>query len=96
MRTRLDNPAPVEYQNAVGGLYSRQAMGYHQHGAIAHQAIDRFLNQSLRLGVQRGGSLIKYQDLRILEEGPGNRQPLPLTPGKLDTTVPYLSIRFPT
>ncbi len=42
------NDAPlIEHQHAVGADNGRQAMGHHEHGALAHEGVEGFLHEGL-------------------------------------------------
>ena len=45
----------------------------------------------LRDGVQGGGGLVEHEDGAVLEDGPGDRHPLLLAAGQLQTPLPNLS-----
>ena len=53
-------------------------MGDDQHGAAGHQPSQRILDQRLASGVQVGRGLIQDEQRRILQEGAGDGQALPL------------------
>src|SRR5687768_12314836 len=54
-------------------------MRNHEHSSPAQKPVDRFLHQALRLGVQRRRSLVQDQNRWITEQGPCNRDALPLS-----------------
>ena len=53
-------------------------MGDHKHRAFLHQIRQRSLHQLLGFGIEFGSGFVQNQDRRILQQGAGNRQPLPL------------------
>src|SRR5437879_13783523 len=57
-------------------------MGDANRGASLHQVLERCLNGALRFRSQGTGGFVQDQDRRVLQEGPGNSQPLSLTSGQ--------------
>ena len=57
-------------------------MGDDERRAVQHQIAERLLHQPLRLGVERRGRLVENEDGRVLEQRPGDGQPLPLPAGQ--------------
>ena len=53
-----------------------------QHRALAHQALQRILDQALGFGVERAGRFIEDEDRRIVINGARDRNPLLLSAGK--------------
>src|SRR5579859_1174113 len=54
---------------------------------VLHHLVDGILHQPLALGVKRRSSLVKDKDRWVLEQGPRNGKPLPLTAAELAPTV---------
>ncbi|GAB2720050.1 hypothetical protein GCM10010442_46520 [Kitasatospora kifunensis] len=52
------------------------------HGLAGDQPFDGLLHHHLGLGVQRGGRLVEQHDGGVLEDGPGDRDPLALPAGE--------------
>jgi len=77
----LDDVAVVHDQDQIGVLDRGQAVGDDEAGAPLHQILHAFLDQDLSAGVDRRGRLIQDQDLRIAQEGAGDRQQLLLALG---------------
>ena len=80
MRSLFNDFAVFEHNDPIGGANSRKPVRDDQSGAILHQLIQRILDQLLAFGIKCAGRLIKQQDRRILEQCPGNRQALFLSP----------------
>ena len=57
-------------------------MGDGEHGPAGHHPVQRLLDHRLRLGIQRGRGLVENQDRGVPVQGPGQRDPLPLTTGQ--------------
>src|ERR1043165_1106793 len=78
MRAALDDAALGQHDDEVGVLHRREAMGDHEHGPVCHQAIDRFLHQPLRLGVERAGRFVENQNRWIAQQRARDRDALAL------------------
>ena len=59
-------------------------MGNDDAGFVSAEPVNRFHHGGLRFAVQGGGGLVQKQDVRVVIEGPGNADPLPLAPGDPD------------
>ena len=59
--------------------HGRQAVRDDDAGAIAHEACDRILDQTLALGIQRAGGLVEDEDARINQESTRDRDALALS-----------------
>ncbi len=84
VRSNLRDTAPIHHHDFVGPPDGGKAVRDHDHGAVAHQRLERGLHQDLRFGVQVRRGFVQNQDGRILEERPRDGQPLPLTSAQLD------------
>src|SRR4051812_37393995 len=83
----LAHDTPVLHeQNAVGAEHGRQAMRDDDRRPADPQVVQRLLDRHLRDIVERGCRFVEYEHRRILEDGPGDREPLSLTTG--ETTAP--------
>ena len=78
----LHDPALVQHDDLVGVAHGGEAVGDHQHGALAHQPVDRLLHQPLGFGVERAGGLVEDEDRRVAQQRAGDGDPLPLTAGE--------------
>src|SRR4051812_6091106 len=70
------DPAAIEHDDLVGVDDGGEAMGDHDGGAAAAHLFQRALDLLLGAGVERAGRLVEQQDVRILENGAGDRHPL--------------------
>jgi len=52
------------------------------HGPSGDQSIERFLNLMLGFGIDAAGRFVENQDSRAMQDGAGNRNPLPFAAGK--------------
>jgi hypothetical protein len=75
----LDNPAGIHNHYPISAADRRESMSNDDRRPPRHQVIESRLNQSLTLGIERARRLVKNQYWRILQQGPRNRQPLPLS-----------------
>ncbi len=56
---RLHKASFVQDEDAIGALDGGEAMGDHERGSAFHQLLQRFLDQTFRLAVERRGGLIQ-------------------------------------
>ena len=77
----FDDTTAVENDQAVGVAQRRQAVGDGDRGAPAHEIVERLLDFLLGCCVDRGRGLVEDQDLRIDEQGAGDRDALALAAG---------------
>jgi hypothetical protein len=82
VRAALDDAALVHHQDDVGALDGGQAVGDHQRGAAAHDAVERGLDVALGFGVERRGGFVEDEDRRVLQQRPGDGQALALAAGE--------------
>src|SRR5271156_2930861 len=78
----LDDVSAVDDEDDIGVTDGREAVRNRDRGAPLHQRLERALNDALRLGVERRGSLVEDQDRRVFQDHAGDRQPLALTTGE--------------
>jgi hypothetical protein len=79
MTPLFDDPPILQHQDAIRALDGRKPMRDDQRGAPRHQRLERGLDMTLSLGVERRGRLIQNQNRRVLEHGARNGQTLTLT-----------------
>ncbi len=78
----LDQSAAVEDQDAVGVAQRREPVGDGDRRAAAGERLERLLDRLLALGVDAAGGFVEDQDRRIVQDRPGDREPLPLAAGE--------------
>ncbi|MPL60848.1 hypothetical protein SDC9_06410 [bioreactor metagenome] len=78
MAALFDDAAAVEHDDAVHLGDGRQPVRDGKHGLALHHPGQRLLDLRLDLAVERRGRLVQHQDRRVLEEGAGERDALPL------------------
>src|SRR5438309_4380173 len=75
--------APVlEHHDQIGVLDGREPVRDHEHRAVPHEAIDRVLNEPLRLGVELAGGLVEDEDRRVAQHGARDREWVALAAGE--------------
>ena len=67
--------------------HSRQPMRDHDGGTAFHNLIDRLLHKALRFAVQCARRLVQYENLRVVNDGPGNRDALTFAARQTQTAV---------
>ena len=87
VRAPFDNAALLHHDDAVGAGDRRESMGDDERRTPLHQAFHRLLDHPLAFGVQSARRLVEDQVRRVLEYGAGNREPLPLSAGKLESAL---------
>ena len=83
MASLFDDPPAVHHQDPVHRLDRGQAVGDHQRGAPGHRLGQGALDVHPTLAVQGTGRLVQDQDVRVLEDRPRDRDPLPLAADSL-------------
>ena len=74
-------PSFIQHEDAVCPAHGRNALGYQQDGGSLQ--FTQGLHDSCLCGiVQSAEAVIQNQDFRFLYQGPGDAEPLPLSPGK--------------
>ena len=85
-------PPVIEHHDPVHMRERRQPVGDGQHGLAPHHHFQRLLDFGLDLAVERRGRLVQHQDRRVLEDRPGQRDPLPLAAGKLHPALAQIGV----
>jgi len=83
MAAFFDDPAIGHTDDPVTAPDGRKPVGDDQHCAALNNVTHICEDQSLTLVVERAGCLVQNEDGRIDGQCPGDRQPLPLTAGKI-------------
>lgn len=68
----------IQDEDAIGALNRGESMSDDKCCPSFHQSLKCFLDQPLRLGVERRGGFIEQQDARVFENRPGDGDALPL------------------
>ena len=76
MGALLYDASLLHHHNKIRIDHRGETMRYHQDGLVRHQTMQALLDRMLTLRIGKGGSLVKEQYRRILEEG--SRQSYPL------------------
>src|SRR5688572_5948640 len=88
VRSPFHHAAALEHEDLRRMLDGREPMRDDEHRATLEQAIDRLLDETLGLRVQRRGRLIENENWRIDEQCARNGDPLALTAGEAGATLP--------
>ena len=81
-----------QHDYVVRMLYRRQSVRHYEHRADVHHALERILDQLLRLGVYVRGRLVQNHYLRLVQDRTRERDQLTLTGGEVVSELPYLVI----
>ena len=84
----LDDPAPVDHVDHVSRHYRGQTVGYGDGRSVAHERLQRHLDVSLARRVERRRGLVENQDARVVQDDPGDREPLALSTGQPVAALP--------
>src|ERR1700748_954017 len=87
MPAALGDAAAVEHHDLVGVDDGGEPVRNHQGGAAAAHLFQRALDLLLGAGVERAGCLVEQEDVRVLEDGAGNRHPLLLATRQLQPAL---------
>ena len=93
MGALLDNPSAVHDEDDIGVDHGRQPVRDGNGGATVGCRIQRLLHHALRHRIERAGRLVQDQHGRVLQQHPGDRDPLflpaaqPITPFTHDSVV---------
>ena len=87
VRAQFDQTAALQHRNPIGAFDCRQAVGNDDGGAVLHQRLERGLDCALRFRIQRRSRLVENQYRRVLEDGPCDRDALPLPTRELDPSL---------
>ena len=85
--TPLDDLPVVEYADKVGVFDGGEAVGDDDGGAVAHEVVERFLDEFFGLGVEGGGGFVENHDGRILEDGTCDAEALALPAAEFAAAV---------
>src|ERR1017187_8442402 len=77
----------LEHHNLVRAAYCGKPVRDDDNGAVLHQVRQRLLYQHFALRVQMAGGFVENQYGRVLQQGAGDGEALPLSAGELDAAV---------
>ena len=77
----LGNAPLIQHDDLVGADDGGEPMRDHQRGAVARDALERFLDLMLGVAVERGRRLIEHEDRRRLQDRARDRHALLLAAG---------------
>ena len=84
----LHGPTFVQDQDAVGIDDARKTVSDNECRSVLHQTVERTLDGGLVFGIHAGKRLVQQQDWGVLQQRPGDRQPLALTSRESDCPLP--------
>ena len=87
MGALLPEAALVHDHDLVGMLDGGKPMGHHNGGTACHQPVHGILDQGLGLCVDIGSGLVHDQNGRVIGQGPGEGEKLPLSGGQGGATL---------
>src|SRR6202521_5566212 len=82
----FDNPSQFDDQDLIGAADGGKPVRDDEGRSSLHQVGKTLLDQLLRFRVETGSRFVENQDARLRENGPGNRNPLPLSSRELYAT----------
>ena len=82
----------IHYAYHVGIFDGRQAVGYHDCGAVLHESVECRLHELLILAVERRGCLVENEYGRILQDGAGYGETLALSSREPASAVAYAGV----
>jgi subtilisin family serine protease len=85
----LHDPARLHDEDEVGLDDGRQPVGDHEGGPALQAHRQGALDRGLRLAVEVAGRLVEEHDRRVLQQHPGDGQPLLLTAGHPVAPLPH-------
>ena len=85
----FNNAAFVHHNYFVRALDGTEAVGNRYGGTGTHEPVEGILHAALGFGVKRGRGFVQDQDGRVLEDGAGDADTLPLAAAELDAAVTY-------
>ena len=92
MAALLDQATAPQHQDAIGCLHRGQAVGDHDGGALAQQAVEVALQGGLGGGIEEGRGLIHHQHRRITDRHPRHGQQLTLAGGEVAAALAQLGV----
>ena len=88
----FNNAAFVHHNYFVRALDGTEAVGNRYGGTGTHEPVEGILHAALGFGVKRGRGFVQDQDGRVLEDGAGDADTLPLAAAELDAAVTYVGV----
>src|SRR3990172_3403997 len=76
MCAALDNTSVVQYQDQICRQNGAQTVGDDDARPTYHDAFESFLDEGLRLAVERAGGLVQYENTRVLQDNTSQGQAL--------------------
>ena len=83
MRSGRGDFSVVKDQDQVRVLYRRHALGDDDLRGLGDEAAESRPDQGIGMRIHRAGGIVQDQDLRLLQQGPRDAEPLPLASGDI-------------
>ena len=93
MAAQLRHPAILNHGDPVRVPHGGQPVGDDDGGPSLRELFKGFLQFGLRHAVQCGGRLVQNQHRRVLQEDPGNGNPLLLSAGEQRAPLPHIGVK---
>ena len=78
VRAALGDLPVLQHQHPVRPLHAADPVGDDEHRPFGHHRVHAPADQILGFGVNRGRRVVQHQHARVVQNGPRDRQPLPL------------------
>lgn len=92
-RLELDNAASVKYKYAIAIDNGDESVSDGKNSTLLEVSTDHALEHSIGLNVERSGSLVEKQDVRIEEQAASHGQELALTHGEVSSVLVNVSLK---
>jgi hypothetical protein len=92
MGPTLDDTTVVEDDDLVGVFHGTEPVGNNKAGAAGEEFLQRMLDEAFGLWVDRAGGLVKDQDSRLGDHGPGNGNHLSLSATQTPAPFPDFGV----
>jgi hypothetical protein len=86
--TSFGDASAFEDEDLVGVADGGEAMGYDEAGAVFHEAVEGFLDESLGGCIHAGCGFVEDEDGWIFEEGAGDGKALFLADAEFNSALP--------
>lgn len=89
----LDHSSTLENEDRIGFFDGLEAVRDYEDRTSLEKIMERLADLLFRKTIERGGRLVKQNDVRILEKYLRDGETLFLSSGKLHPPLPYLGIK---
>ena len=92
MRAFLNDSSLLKDHDSVSPSHGGEPVGDNEAGTPLHQAAERLLHKTFRIGIHAGGGFVQYQDGRISQDRPRQADKLALSCAEVLTPLPRLRL----